>query len=73
MAAPGLAIKRGDAIDAIARARMSTVYMPGEKITMLPDDLVATYTLDAGAARPALSLYATLDAANWEVLGTETR
>ncbi|MDT0358424.1 RNB domain-containing ribonuclease [Herbaspirillum huttiense F1] len=73
IAAPGLAIKRGDAIDAIARARMSTVYMPGEKITMLPDDLVATYTLDAGAARPALSLYATLDAANWEVLGTETR
>ncbi|RAM64348.1 ribonuclease II [Herbaspirillum rubrisubalbicans] len=73
IAAPGLAIKRGDAIDAIARARMSTVYMPGEKITMLPDDLVAAYTLDAGAARPALSLYATLDPANWEVLATETR
>ncbi|AYR22644.1 RNB domain-containing ribonuclease [Herbaspirillum rubrisubalbicans] len=73
IAAPALAIKRGDAIDAIARARMSTVYMPGEKITMLPDDLVATYTLDAGAARPALSLYATLDAGTWEVLATETR
>lgn len=73
IAAPGLAIKRGDAIDAIARARMSTVYMPGEKITMLPDELVAAYTLDAGAARPALSLYATLDATNWAVLGTETR
>ncbi|WDZ96526.1 RNB domain-containing ribonuclease [Herbaspirillum sp. WKF16] len=73
IAAPGLAIKRDDAIDAIARARMSTVYMPGEKITMLPDDLVAAYTLDAGAARPALSLYATLDASSWEVLATETR
>ncbi|ADJ61924.1 RNB domain-containing ribonuclease [Herbaspirillum seropedicae] len=73
IAAPGLAIKRGDAIDAIARARMSTVYMPGEKITMLPDELVAAYTLDAGAARPALSLYATLDATNWAVLATETR
>ncbi|MBB5392624.1 MULTISPECIES: ribonuclease catalytic domain-containing protein [unclassified Herbaspirillum] len=73
IAAPGLAIKRNDAIDAIARARMSTVYMPGEKITMLPDDLVAAYTLDAGAARPALSLYATLDAQTWEVLATETR
>ncbi|QDD63032.1 RNB domain-containing ribonuclease [Herbaspirillum seropedicae] len=73
IAAPGLAIKRGDAIDAMARARMSTVYMPGEKITMLPDELVAAYTLDAGAARPALSLYATLDATNWAVLATETR
>ncbi len=73
IAAPGLAIKRGDAIDAIARARMSTVYMPGEKITMLPDELVATYTLDAGSARPALSLYATLDPSNWEVLSTESR
>ena len=73
IAAPGLAIKRNDAIDDIARARMSTVYMPGEKITMLPDDLVAAYTLDAGAARPALSLYATLDAQTWEVLATETR
>lgn len=73
IAAPGLAIKRDDAIDAIARARMSTVYMPGEKITMLPDELVAAYTLDAGAARPALSLYATLDPSTWEVLATETR
>ncbi|EJN00944.1 ribonuclease catalytic domain-containing protein [Herbaspirillum sp. YR522] len=73
IAAPGLAVRRGDAIDAIARARMSTVYMPGEKITMLPDELVAAYTLDAGAARPALSLYATLDPASWTVLSTETR
>lgn len=73
IAAPGLAIKRDDAIDAIARGRMSTVYMPGEKITMLPDELVAAYTLDAGDARPALSLYATLDPQTWEVLSTETR
>ncbi|MCA1324399.1 RNB domain-containing ribonuclease [Herbaspirillum sp. alder98] len=73
IAAPGLAVRRGDAIDAIARARMSTVYMPGEKITMLPDELVAAYTLDAGAARPALSLYATLDPESWQVLSTETR
>ena len=73
IAAPGLAVRRGDAIDAIARARMSTVYMPGEKITMLPDELVAAYTLDAGAARPALSLYATLDPESWTVLSTETR
>ncbi|MFL9924674.1 RNB domain-containing ribonuclease [Herbaspirillum lusitanum] len=73
IAAPGLGIKRDDAIDAMARQRMSTVYMPGEKITMLPDELVAAFTLDAGKDCPALSLYATLDPQTWEVLATETR
>ena len=57
IAAPALAIARGSALDGIARARLSTVYMPGRKITMLPDDVVAQFTLAAGDARPALSLY----------------
>jgi len=73
IAAPALGIKRDDAIDAMARQRMSTVYMPGEKITMLPDPLVAAFTLDAGKPCPALSLYATLDPSDWSVLATETR
>jgi exoribonuclease-2 len=38
-------------------SRLSTVYMPGNKITMLPDAIVAAYTLGEGQARPALSLY----------------
>ncbi|MEC5385403.1 RNB domain-containing ribonuclease [Uliginosibacterium sp. H3] len=57
IAAPCLGIKPGSAIDAIARTRLSTVYMPGNKITMLPDDLVEVFTLGAGSARPAVSLY----------------
>ncbi|QAU33535.1 RNB domain-containing ribonuclease [Janthinobacterium sp. 17J80-10] len=73
IAAPALGIRRNDAIEAIARQRMSTVYMPGEKITMLPDDVVGAFTLDAGAARPAVSLYATVDPQDWSVLATETR
>jgi exoribonuclease-2 len=73
IAAPGLGIQRDDALDQIARARMSTVYMPGDKITMLPDALVEAYTLGEGLARPALSLYATLDTADWSVLSTETK
>lgn len=72
IAAPGLAISPEDAIDMIARQRMSTVYMPGEKITMLPDELVNAYTLGAGTIRPALSLYTTLDPSNWSILSTET-
>ncbi len=73
IAAPGLGIKRDDALDAIARQRMSTVYMPGEKITMLPDVLVEAFTLDEGKNCPALSLYATLNPADWSVISTESR
>ena len=73
IAAPGLGIKPDDAIDKMARARMSTVYMPGDKITMLPDSIVQAYTLAEGKSCPALSLYATLDPADWSVLSTETR
>jgi exoribonuclease II len=73
IAAPGLGIKRNDALDAIARHRLSTVYMPGAKITMLPDELVEAFTLAEGRTCPALSLYATLDPASWTVVSTETR
>jgi exoribonuclease-2 len=73
IAAPGLGIRPDDAIDKIARGRMSTVYMPGDKITMLPDDVVNAFTLAEGKTCPALSLYATLDTGDWSVLATETR
>ena len=72
IAAPGMGIEPGDAIDKLARERMSTVYMPGDKITMLPDELVSEFTLAEGDARPALSLYATIDTADWSVMATET-
>ena len=34
-----------------ARARLSTVYMPGRKITMLPDDVVAAFSLPRAPTR----------------------
>lgn len=73
IAAPGLGIRPDDAIDKIARARMSTVYMPGDKITMLPDDVVDAFTLAEGKDCPALSLYAVLNPADWSVVSTTTR
>lgn len=73
IAAPGLAIRPHDTIDEIARQRMSTVYIPGDKITMLPDELVETFTLGAGQSRPAISLYVTLDRADWSVVAAETK
>jgi exoribonuclease-2 len=73
IAAPGLAIKPDDEIDKIARSRMSTVYMPGDKITMLPDEVVNAFTLAEGNTCPAVSLYATLDPADWSTVSTTTR
>jgi len=72
IAAPGMGIAPGDVIDKLARERMSTVYMPGDKITMLPDELVSEFTLAEGDVRPALSLYATIDTTDWSVIATET-
>ena len=57
IAAPAIAIPRGAPLDAIARSRLSTVYMPGRKITMLPDEVIGRFTLAAGGPRHALSLY----------------
>jgi exoribonuclease II len=62
IAAPALGIAPGSPLDALARERLSTAYMPGCKYTMLPDDVVARFSLDHGAAQPALSLYFELDA-----------
>lgn len=73
IAAPGLAIQPGSTIDQLGRARLSTVYMPGYKITMLPDDVVQTYTLDEGRANPAVSLYVTIDEATLEFKSSETK
>ncbi|HEX6362330.1 MAG TPA: RNB domain-containing ribonuclease [Albitalea sp.] len=73
IAAPGLAIGPDGAIDKVARERLSTVYMPGYKLTMLPDDVVQAYTLTEGRECPAVSLYVTLDEATLAVRSSETR
>ena len=62
IAAPGLAIAKDDPLDQVARSRMSTVYFPGDKITMLPDSVIEQFSLDEGASRPALSIYVDIDA-----------
>jgi len=73
IAAPGLALTPGSAIDQLGRQRLSTVYMPGYKITMLPDSVVQAYTLIEGRDCPAVSLYVTFSEADLQVLKTETR
>jgi exoribonuclease-2 len=73
IAAPGLALSPGSPIDLLGRARLSTVYMPGYKITMLPDSVVQAYTLIEGRDCPAVSLYVTFSEDTLEVQSAETR
>ena len=73
IAAPGLAIAADSTIDKVARDRLSTVYMPGWKLTMLPDEVVQAYTLTEGRDCPAVSLYVTFDEATLTVKSSETK
>jgi exoribonuclease-2 len=57
IAAPALGFAPGSPLDAVARERLSTVYLPGNKFTMLPPQAIAPFSLAEGADRPALSLY----------------
>ena len=61
IAAPSLAIKSGDKMEKNIMERLSTVYFPGGKITMLPENWIAAFSLDAGAYRPAVSIYFDVD------------
>ena len=72
IAAPALGILPGSPVDEIARARLSTVYYPGGKITMLPDTAVAAYTLMERRECPALSLYLEV-AADLSIVSRTTR
>ncbi len=72
IAAPALAFAPGSPLDAIARERLSTAYMPGRKITMLPDDVIGRYSLDEGAMRPVVSLYVEATQAG-EIRGRHSR
>ena len=73
IAAPGLALLPSSPVDIVARQRLSTVYMPGYKITMLPDGVVEAYTLQEGRDCPAVSLYVTFDEATLELKASETK
>lgn len=57
IAAPALGVKPETPLDAVVLQRLSTVYMPGNKITMLPENVVKPFSLDVNEVKPALSLY----------------
>lgn len=57
IAAPALGIQPNTPLDKTAAGRLSTVYIPGKKITMLPDTAIDYYTLGENRSCPAVSLY----------------
>jgi exoribonuclease II len=71
IAAPALGIVEGSALDEEAARRLSTVYMPGGKITMLPEAAVERFTLAEGRDVPAVSLYLDV-ASDLRLLATRT-
>ena len=60
IAAPALGVVPGSALDREAAKRLSTVYFPGDKITMLPQATIEQYTLAEGRDCAALSMYVEL-------------
>jgi exoribonuclease II len=73
IAAPGLGFAPGSPLDTVARGRLSTVYMPGDKITMLPPAAIERFALAQGAARPSMSLYLDVRADDLTIEGRDTR
>lgn len=72
IAAPALAVLAHSEMEKMIFARQSTVYFPGGKITMLPDNWIAAFSLDEGDARPAMSIYFDVDEA-WQVSNPQCR
>ena len=73
IAAPAIGFQPGSALDQVARSRLSTVYIPGKKITMLPPAVIERYTLAAGRDCPAVSLYLDINPLSYLIETQETR
>ncbi len=72
IAAPALGVLPDTPLDQEVLKRMSTVYMPGHKITMMPEAVCQAFSLDEGQTRPALSLYLYVNDA-YEIVQRDTK
>jgi exoribonuclease-2 len=73
IAAPALVFPRGHSVESMARERLSTVYFPGGKITMLPGEAVEEATLAAGRRVAAASLYLLVDPVSMAIEASDSR
>ncbi len=72
IAAPALGVWPDTPLDQEVLKRMSTVYMPGHKIMMLPEQVGQVFSLDEGQTRPALSLYLYVND-DYEIIQRDTK
>lgn len=57
IAAPTLGILAHSELEHILFQRLSTVYFPGGKVTLLPHEVCEQFSLDEGKTRPVFSIY----------------
>ncbi len=72
IAAPALYFDNESALEKLANDRLSTVYFPGDKITMLPGDAIVHATLAEGRLCPVVSYYATFSTATFQLESTRS-
>lgn len=72
IALPAISAMDNKNIEAIVFERCSTVYLPNQKITMLPKALIERFSLVAGRVCPIMSLYIDVDAQH-QIYHTETK
>ena len=73
IAAPALAVTKDSELDLAARKRMSTIYLPGKKITMQGANLINAFSLDEGEVKPCISLYVVANLASGEIISTDSK
>src|SRR5699024_1666104 len=73
IAAPALAVTKDSALDLAARKRMSTIYLPGKKITMQGENVINAFSLNAGEVKPCISLYIVANLATGEIISNDSK
>lgn len=72
IAAPSLSIDADSEMEKIVMQRLSTVYFPANKITMLPENWISQFSLDEGKYCPAFSVYFHIDE-NYQIIDSESK
>ena len=73
IAVPALGVIGGSALDQYAKKRMTSVYFPDTKYTMLPKTIIKAFSLSEGNLCPVISLYISYDNERKVVLSEETK
>jgi exoribonuclease-2 len=73
IAAPALGFAPGSELDKIAARRLSTIYTPARKITMLPEQVIESFSLKEGHTPPAVSLYFDVNAQDLSVIESRSK